>query len=819
MASTESKNSVSDQPISAELDDPWLTSCSSDSHLSDSSDSSLSSDLDSDESDSERMKDLAMHPELTINVEIDDQSRAEEAGPLPCFKLKCGTGRNTFKWLAMVAMQRYSQLCKLHGRTRSREAFHTDPGQFIAIKISKRKSVSGDKIDTEDSLVLQGIRRRSMQRQQQRSSTLHLVQQAMNSASLEINPRSSLREQLVDGDTVVVTVNTDGTAPRCHDGRFYGNVQREGSLTAFEAASYHTSSAGVQRYEKFREGVLKQQQKLRQERIKEAATILFGEANASALNKLDLTEEAAQREHLLKSMFQMDWSSLDLHGLLKRSDRPLVRNVLKEHYGVIVKVFDHFSTIGIDFVFRSITHSLTEDLHAERATIWIVDNEKGELWTKAATGQSDGDQIRVPFGKGIVGECVARGVLINIPDAYKDSRFNSDVDKLTGFRTRQILCVPAKDPMSHRVLGALQVINRKCADDLGGEMKDSDLPFSRVDERDLQHIAERFAREMRNIRHHETITGGDSLSSETSHPASTSISKSVRRSQLNHTEEENLIDGGRTGGMSMPEYHKMLEAFSILNLEKQGLSEQFLDKIFESVIEQRELRMRHNSGMRRKSRQTGLSSSTIMHPDSLDRQSFMLLLIAISNKLYHGKYPKDPAKRLLELMKTHILPQSQHFAPTDIKAVMLEEENAQVLVENVGTLKTLFIRFRGRALKVVSRKSFLEMCKLMEYHRFHLRIDDIVRIFKVSGSDLGGAQSLGGREQLSFPQFVTAIARIAEELVLDNNPTATMSERLHYLCEILQSIAKRQKNWSKVKKFSRRLRQTTSLLKAARLKK
>ena len=60
-----------------------------------------------------------------------------------------------------------------------------------------------------------------------------------------------------------------------------------------------------------------------------------------------------------------------------------------------------------------------------------------------------------------------------------------------------------------------------------------------------------------------------------------------------------------------------------------------------------------------------------------------------------------------------------------------------------------------------------------------------------SSSDLGGESSLGGKDRLAFPQFVTAIARIAEEIVLKDHLVATMSERLHYLCQHLEQKIQR----------------------------
>ena len=72
---------------------------------------------------------------------------------------------------------------------------------------------------------------------------------------------------------------------------------------------------------------------------------------------------------------------------------------------------------------------------------------------------------------------------------------------------------------------------------------------------------------------------------------------------------------------------------------------------------------------------------------------------------------------------------------------------------------------------------------------------------------------MGGKERLSFPQFVTAIARIAEEMTLKENPVASMCERLHYLCEHIENIIESKKNWGKVQKFSERLRSLTMLKK------
>lgn len=73
----------------------------------------------------------------------------------------------------------------------------------------------------------------------------------------------------------------------------------------------------------------------------------------------------------------------------------------------------------------------------------MVDEMTGELWTKVAKGSDV--TIRIPMNKGIVGYVVSNNSIENIEDAYKDNRFNKEVDKKNNYRTKTILCVPIKD--------------------------------------------------------------------------------------------------------------------------------------------------------------------------------------------------------------------------------------------------------------------------------------------------------------------------------------------------------------------------------------
>lgn len=93
---------------------------------------------------------------------------------------------------------------------------------------------------------------------------------------------------------------------------------------------------------------------------------------------------------------------------------------------------------------------------SDRCTVWLLDEEKGELWTKVA---HELEYTRVPVSKGLVGYAVRTGESIIIDDAYEDERFNQEVDRKTGYRTKAILVIPIKNNEG-KILGAYQAINK-----------------------------------------------------------------------------------------------------------------------------------------------------------------------------------------------------------------------------------------------------------------------------------------------------------------------------------------------------------------------
>jgi GAF domain-containing protein len=98
-------------------------------------------------------------------------------------------------------------------------------------------------------------------------------------------------------------------------------------------------------------------------------------------------------------------------------------------------------------------------LDCDRGTVFT---REGNSMTVKAQGYEQEIPVgfAVPIGKGIIGTVAQTGQAINIRDAYQDSRFNTDVDKRTGYHTTSMLCMPVLNP-SHEVIAALQMINKR----------------------------------------------------------------------------------------------------------------------------------------------------------------------------------------------------------------------------------------------------------------------------------------------------------------------------------------------------------------------
>jgi len=108
----------------------------------------------------------------------------------------------------------------------------------------------------------------------------------------------------------------------------------------------------------------------------------------------------------------------------------------------------------------AICNILRDGLSAERASVFRLNREAGELLTVVAHGDDGDDEllIRMPADAGLAGSTILSGVMLNVPDAYADDRFNPRFDETTGFRTRSVLCVPLRDQQGE-LIGVAQMLN------------------------------------------------------------------------------------------------------------------------------------------------------------------------------------------------------------------------------------------------------------------------------------------------------------------------------------------------------------------------
>jgi adenylate cyclase len=172
----------------------------------------------------------------------------------------------------------------------------------------------------------------------------------------------------------------------------------------------------------------------------------------------------AEEIDIIKSVFEHRLKQVDLDRILtalSSTDRDeLVSKIgdLLRHISALVDVSNKVSdTLALDILLPRLIEIITDSLNADRSTLFLNDPETNELFSRVAQGDSMGE-IRFPNHLGIAGSVFTTGEHILIDDAYADERFNQEVDKKTGYRTRNILCTVIKN--KGKPIGVTQVLNK-----------------------------------------------------------------------------------------------------------------------------------------------------------------------------------------------------------------------------------------------------------------------------------------------------------------------------------------------------------------------
>ena len=178
------------------------------------------------------------------------------------------------------------------------------------------------------------------------------------------------------------------------------------------------------------------------------------------------------RDHAIRAeaddFIQKPFSGVEMRKKLERVIREKLaaentrllheRKVAKDRLSIILQMsLDLTADLNFDRLFERITAKMTQVMEAERTSLYLIDWEKREIWTKVAENI---DRIRLPIGEGICGRVAATGETVNVEDAYTLPYFKQDFDSMNKFRTRSVLCMPVYNRERKRV-AVLQVLNKK----------------------------------------------------------------------------------------------------------------------------------------------------------------------------------------------------------------------------------------------------------------------------------------------------------------------------------------------------------------------
>ena len=135
------------------------------------------------------------------------------------------------------------------------------------------------------------------------------------------------------------------------------------------------------------------------------------------------------------------------------------------------------ATNNVDEIMLEVSQDICTLFNADRLTIYTMGEDKASIISKVKTGLNSFKDLKLPIAEqSIAGYVALSKKLINIRDVYDESelrtlnpnlRFLQEVDKRTGYRTKQVLCAPVVDVQAHELIGVVQIINNKSGQAFG----------------------------------------------------------------------------------------------------------------------------------------------------------------------------------------------------------------------------------------------------------------------------------------------------------------------------------------------------------------
>jgi len=158
------------------------------------------------------------------------------------------------------------------------------------------------------------------------------------------------------------------------------------------------------------------------------------------------------------------------------------------------------ATSNIDEIMLDVSKDICNMFNADRLTIYVVGEDKASLVSKVKTGLNSFKDLKLPIAEqSIAGYAALNKRMLNIRDVYDEKelasysshlRFLQDVDKRTGYRTKQMLVAPVIDGATDDLIGVIQVINNK-----------ANQPFSSAVAEGVEELAQTMAVALRQRQH------------------------------------------------------------------------------------------------------------------------------------------------------------------------------------------------------------------------------------------------------------------------------------------------------------------------------
>ncbi|MEZ2276380.1 MAG: adenylate/guanylate cyclase domain-containing protein [Microcoleus sp.] len=171
--------------------------------------------------------------------------------------------------------------------------------------------------------------------------------------------------------------------------------------------------------------------------------------------------------------------------------------VVNQTLGMLDNLLD---SQGFDAILNEMLQSITlktgELLNADRSTIFLLDDEKNELWARVAKDEHGNNlELRFPANVGIAGEVATGRKGVNIPyDFYNDPRSTNakKTDEKTGYRTYTMLAMPLINEDTQELVAVVQLINKLKADHHNYDHLDAQIDrqgFTQEDEQIFREFA------------------------------------------------------------------------------------------------------------------------------------------------------------------------------------------------------------------------------------------------------------------------------------------------------------------------------------------